>query len=216
MAGKRLGVLVSGSGSNLAAILDACAAGKINGETVVVLSSKKDAYALTRAERAGVPGFWVDKEKFPTPESYNEEMLRLLLEYRVELVVMAGYMRLLGREVLEAFPHTVINLHPSLLPSFPGGNAIEEALAYGVKVTGITVHFADSTYDTGPIILQELVPVHQHDTLDALAGRIHKAEHSLLPRAISLWADDRLRVEGRRVYIQGKAETGNRGTGETV
>lgn len=207
MAGKRLGVLVSGSGSNLQAILDACAAGKINGEVAVVLSSKQDAYALTRAERAGLPGFCVDKEKFPTPESYNAEMLRLLLEYRVELVVMAGYMRLLGREVLDAFPHTVINLHPSLLPSFPGGNAIEEALAYGVKITGVTVHFADSTYDTGPIILQELVLVHQYDTLDVLAARIHKVEHSLLPRAITLWADDRLRIEGRRVYIRGTASS---------
>lgn len=204
MARKRLGVLVSGSGSNLQAILDACAAGKINGETAVVLSSKQDAYALTRAEQAGVPGVWVDKGKFPTAESYDREILRLLREYRVELVVMAGYMRLLGEEVLEAFPQAVINLHPALLPSFPGGNAIEEALDYGVRLTGVTVHFADSTYDTGPIILQEFVPVHQYDTLDVLAERIHKAEHSLLPRAITLWADDRLRVEGRRVYIRSK------------
>jgi len=204
LARKRLGALVSGSGSNLQAVLDACAAGKINGEIAVVVSSKKDAYALTRAEQFGVPGFWVDKDKFPTADSYNLEILRILREYRVDLVVMAGYMRLLGEEVLEAFPQAVINLHPALLPSFPGGNAIEEALDYGVRLTGVTVHFADAAYDTGPIILQEFVPVHQYDTLDVLAARIHKVEHTLLPRAISLWADNRLRIEGRRVYIRSK------------
>jgi phosphoribosylglycinamide formyltransferase 1 len=119
----------------------------------------------------------------------------------VDLVVLAGYMRLVGRTVLEAYPNAVINLHPSLLPAFPGARAVKEALEYGAKVTGITIHFADAEYDTGPIIIQEIVPVHQEDDEKSLLERVHKVEHRHFPYAIKLWAEGRLQVEGRRVKI---------------
>ncbi len=196
-----LGVLLSGSGTNLQAIIDACERGELPAEVGVVISSREDAHGLTRAKSHKIPHFWVDRGRFDTNDDYNLDISRKLQDHDVDLVVLAGYMRLAGSAILDAYPRAVINLHPSLLPAFPGGHAVSDVLEYGAKVTGITIHFADSTYDTGPIILQEIVPVHQEDDEESLLKRIHKMEHRHLPYAIKLWATGRLKVEGRHVKI---------------
>jgi len=196
-----LGVLISGGGTNLQAIIDACASGDLPAKVGVVISSRPDAYGLVRAGSHDITHFWVDRQAFNSNDDYDKEIVRRLKEDRVELVVLAGYMRLVGAPILDAYPDAVINLHPSLLPSFPGAHALRDALEYGVKVTGITIHFADAGYDTGSIIIQEVVPVHQDDDEKALAERVHKVEHGHLPYAVKLWATGRLKREGRRVKI---------------
>lgn len=201
MSKTTLGVLISGSGTNLQAIIDACERGDIPANVGVVISSRTDAYGLTRAKTRTIPNFWVDRQEFDTNAEYDLAIIKKLKEHDVDLVVLAGYMRLVGSGILEAYPSAVMNLHPSLLPSFPGAHAVSDALEYGAKVTGITVHFADTTYDTGPIILQEIVPIHQGDDEESLFGRIQKVEHKFLPYAIKLWATGRLKVEGRHVKI---------------
>lgn len=197
----KLGVLVSGSGSNLQTIIDKCAAGELPAKVAVVISDRADAFALERARRAGAPAVFVDRKGYDSASAYNSEIARLLKEHGVELVVMAGYMRLLGKEVLDAYPNRVFNLHPALLPSFPGAHGIADALAYGVKVTGVTVHFANEKFDDGPIILQEAVEVRDDDDEESLAARIHAVEHRILPEAIKLFAEGRLKIEGKRVKI---------------
>jgi len=200
-----LGVLVSGSGTNLQAIIDACGRGEIPAEVGVVVSSRADAYGLARARLHDIPAFSFDRREFASNEEYDRAVLAKLKDHKVDLVVLAGYMRLVGPSILDAYPGAVINLHPSLLPSFPGASAVSDALAYGVKVTGITIHFADATYDTGPIIIQEVVPVHQNDDEKTLLERVHKVEHRHLPYAIKLWATGRLKVAGRKVKILPRA-----------
>jgi phosphoribosylglycinamide formyltransferase-1 len=197
----RLGVLISGSGTNLQAIIDGCAAGTIGAEVAVVVSDKEGAFGLTRARSAGIPAVYLERAKFEDITAYNRELARVLLEHQVGLVVMAGYMRLLGRRVLEAFPNAVMNLHPALLPSFPGASGIHDAFDYGVKYTGVTVHFADAAFDSGPIIAQEPVIIVEDDTADTLEARIHEVEHRLFPAAIQLFAEKRLVVDGRRVRV---------------
>jgi phosphoribosylglycinamide formyltransferase 1 len=196
-----LGVLISGGGTNLQSIIDSSESGDLPAEIGVVISSREDAYGLVRAERHGLNHEWIDRGTFDNDEEYNLAIRDTLRRHRVDLVVLAGYMRLVGRPVLAAYPRAVINLHPSLLPSFPGARAVKAALEYGVKVTGITIHFADAEYDTGPIIIQEIVPVHQEDDENSLLARVHKVEHRHLPYAIKLWAAGRLKVEGRQVKI---------------
>ncbi|MHB0977602.1 MAG: phosphoribosylglycinamide formyltransferase [Candidatus Aquicultorales bacterium] len=197
----RLGVLISGSGSNLQSILDKSASGEIPAEVAVVVSDQAGAYGLERAARAGVPGIFVDRKDFDSAASFNLKIAEILGAHGVELVVMAGYMRLLGKQVLDAFPNRVFNLHPALLPSFPGADGIGDALAYGVKITGVTVHFANEVFDEGPIILQGTVSVEDGDDEKSLAGKIHEVEHEILPKAIKLFAEGRLRIEGRCVRI---------------
>ncbi len=197
----RLAVLVSGNGTNLEAILKATEDNDIPGEVVLVISNVEDAYALTRARNHGVEALFVDPKSFASRSDYDRELVRLLQEKEVDLVVLAGYMLLVGPEILHAFPLRVINLHPALLPSFPGTHGAADALAYGVKVTGVTVHFVDEGLDTGPVIMQEALPVRGDDDLDSLLERIHQVEHRLYPEAIRLFCEGRLRVEGRRVYI---------------
>lgn len=197
-----LGVLISGSGTNLQAILDAIDAGELDARVEVVISNKADAFGLERARRAGVRAEFVDPRGFATPHEYNECLSDLLQGCGVEYVVMAGYMKLLGTEVLDAFPQRVLNLHPALLPSFPGAHGIADALAYGVKVTGVTVHFANEVFDEGAIIAQEAVAIREDDTEESLAQRIHEVEHRLYPRALQLLAEGRLNVEGRRVRVK--------------
>ena len=196
-----IGVLISGSGSNLQALIDECSAPAFPARIGVVISNRSDAFGLVRAERAGLPKVWLDRQEFDSNEAYDGAIRDKLREHGVELVVLAGYMRLVGEPILSAYPQAVINLHPSLLPSFPGAHGIPEALAAGVKVTGITIHFADQTYDTGPIILQRTVPVRQEDDEESLREKIRKTEHEFLPYAIKLWATGRLVVDGRRVKI---------------
>lgn len=197
----RLGVLISGSGTNLQAIIDASESGALDADIAVVISSHEAAGGLARAERHGIDALHVDRGAFDTASAYNA---RLLEEFRirdVDLVVMAGYMRLLGREVLDAYPHAVVNLHPALLPSFPGANGIRDAFEYGVKVTGVTVHFANEVFDEGPVIAQEAVRIEEDDTLASLEARIHEAEHRLYPAALQMIARGRVQVEGRCVRI---------------
>lgn len=200
-----LGVLISGSGSNLQAVIDAIAAGTLNARIAVVVSDRADAYGLERAQAAGIPTVVLDRASFDDAAAFNTAIACELAAHGVAaatgIVVMAGYMRLLGTQVLNAFPMRVVNLHPALLPAFPGAHGIADALAYGVKVTGVTVHFADAAFDRGPIIAQRAVEVREDDTVDTLATRIHEVEHALLPEALGLIADGRVSVEGRRVVI---------------
>ncbi len=197
----RLGVLISGSGTNLQAIADACDLGDLDAEVAVVISNHQDAYGLERARKAGIEAVWLDREGFVSFKEYNAALLQQLLTREVDVVVMAGYMRLLGRDVLEAFPNRVVNLHPALLPAFPGAAGIREAFEYGVKVTGVTVHFASESFDEGPIIAQEVVRIDEGDSLELVEAKIHSVEHRIYPAALQLIAQERVRVEGRIVHI---------------
>ncbi len=198
----KLGVLISGSGSNLQAIIDAIETGQLDARVEVVISSKADAFGLVRAREHGIEGVWIDREEHPDASSYNGAIRDELQGHGVDYVVMAGYMRLLGTEVLDAFPHRVLNLHPALLPSFPGAHGIADAFAAGVKITGITVHFADEVFDQGPIIAQHAVEIASADTLESLETKIHEAEHRLYPAVLQLIAQGRVRVDGRFVHIE--------------
>lgn len=197
----KIGVLASGRGSNLQALLDACAGGNIPAEVAVVLSDHADAYALQRARQSQVPARHVDPAAWSGKEQYEQELVRLLQAHGVELVCLAGYMRLVGRVMLQAFPGRIMNIHPSLLPAFPGLHAQKQALDYGVRFAGCTVHFVDEGMDSGPIILQAVVPVQDGDDETSLAARILEQEHQIYPRAVDLFARGKLRLEGRRVRI---------------
>lgn len=197
----RLGVLVSGSGTNLQAVIDEIEAGRVDAEVALVISNREFARGLDRARKHGIEALWLDPTKFDTLPQYNSAIRDEFLRHGVDLVVMAGYMKLLGKEVLDAYPHKVVNLHPALLPSFPGASGIKDAFDYGVKVTGVTVHFADEVFDRGPIIAQETVEVAEDDTLETLEAKIHEVEHRILPRAIQLIAEGRVGLEGRKTRI---------------
>ncbi|BDE95614.1 phosphoribosylglycinamide formyltransferase [Raoultibacter timonensis] len=198
----RIGVLLSGSGTNLAAIIDAIEDGSLNAEIVVVISSRPEAYGLVRAKEHGIATCSLNKELYADPATANEIIATELVRAGAEYVVMAGYMRKLTDEVLQAFPDKVLNLHPALLPSFMGAHAIEEAFDAGVKVTGITVHFANAEYDKGPIIAQRAVEVREDDTLESLEARIHEAEHALYPEVLRWLAAGRVTItEDRKVRI---------------
>jgi phosphoribosylglycinamide formyltransferase 1 len=197
----RFGVLISGSGSNLQAILDACAAGGIEGEVAVVISNRGDAYGLERARRAGVPALHLATAAFPDRAAYDHAVREVLDAHEVDYVVMAGYMKLLGTEVLDAYPMRVLNLHPALLPAFPGAHAIRDAFEAGVEVTGVTVHFANEDFDDGPIIAQEAVPILPGETIEALEARIHAVEHVLYPSVLAAIAQGRVVVEGGRARV---------------
>jgi len=191
----RLGVLVSGSGSNLQAILDAVAAGTLAAEVALVLSNKPDAFALERARRAGVQTAVVSHRDFTTRELFDAALVQALSAHRVDCVVLAGFMRIVTPVLLDAFQDRVINMHPALLPAFPGAHAQADALAYGVRVSGCTVHFVDAGTDTGPIIAQSVVPVVDGDTVESLSARILAEEHALLPTVLQWVADGRVVVE---------------------
>ena len=198
---RRLGVLISGRGSNLQAIIDAIASKRLNAEIAVVISNRQDAAGLKRARAAGVDTLVLDhtsKAQFATREDYDRELVRLLKERQVSLVCLAGFMRLLTKVFLEAFPNAIVNIHPSLLPSFAGTNAQYQAWEHGVKWTGATVHLVTAELDGGPIVLQEPVPVKNGDDADTLAARILEREHHLYPLAIQLLLNGGWRVEGRR------------------
>lgn len=195
----RIGVLISGSGSNLQAILDACANGRIDGQVAAVISDKADAYGLERARKAGVEAIFLDPAESATKHAYNVRIAETLRERAVDLVCLAGYMRLVRKPVLEAFAGRILNIHPSLLPAFVGLDAQKQALEYGVKMAGCTVHFVTEGMDEGPIVLQAAVPVQDDDTVESLRDRILKEEHRIYPEAIQLFAQGRLIVEGRRV-----------------
>ena len=197
----RLGVLISGSGTNLENIAEKIEGGYLRARIAVVISDREDAYGLVRARRHGLQAVVLDPGSFPDRVSFDRELVRILRENGVDLVVLAGYMRLVSPEFVEAFRNRIMNIHPALLPSFPGTSGVADALAYGVKVSGVTVHFIDEGLDTGPIILQEAVPVLPGDDVASLHERIHGVEYRLYPEAIRLFCEGRLRVEGRQVRI---------------
>lgn len=196
-----LGVLVSGSGSNLQAIIDASESGRIDAKVAVVISNKPDAYALERARRHGIEIIVVESKGYGTREDYDREIVKILKAKGVELVILAGFMRIVTPVLIKEFPMRIMNIHPALLPSFPGLNAQKQALDYGVKFTGCTVHFVTEEVDAGPIIIQAVVPVYESDTVDSLRDRILEQEHRIYPQAIQLYCEGRLRIEGRRVRI---------------
>lgn len=204
----RLGVLLSGSGTNMENIAKHIDEGKLDASIEVVISDRRDAYGLVRAERRGLRAVFVDPAAFPDRESYDRELVRILKGHQVDLVVLAGYMRLVTKAFLDEFPMRVMNIHPALLPAFPGTSAVADALAYGVRVTGVTVHFVDEGVDTGPIILQEAVPVFPTDEVETLHQRLHQVEYRLYPEAIRLFCQGKLKIEGRRVLI---LEDGSKG-----
>lgn len=197
----RLGVLASGSGTNLQAIIDATRDGSLDADVAVVVSDSQDAFALERARAADISAVRVERGAHENAAAFNAEIRDSLRAHGVDLVVMAGYMRLLGTEVLDAFPNRVVNIHPALLPSFAGAHGISDAFEHGVKVTGVTVHFANEVFDDGAIIAQECVAIAANDTLESLEAKIHAVEHRLYPAALQLIAQGRVRVEGRRVRI---------------
>ncbi|HPJ97176.1 MAG TPA: phosphoribosylglycinamide formyltransferase [Syntrophales bacterium] len=205
---KRLpiGVLASGSGSNLQSIIDHIEQGRLDAEIRVVISNNPDAYALTRAKKHGIPFVIVRRQEFPDRETFDGQMAETLVSFGVELVVMAGFMRVLSPQFLKAFPQRVVNIHPALLPSFPGLHGQQQAFNYGVKFSGCTVHFADDSVDSGPIIIQAVVPVLETDTEDSLAGRILREEHRIYPQAIQFYAEGRIVIHNRQVKIKGLHE----------
>jgi phosphoribosylglycinamide formyltransferase-1 len=197
----RVGVLVSGSGSNLQAIIDRIEAGFLHAEISVTISNNPDAFALVRCKKHGIPSVVIRHQDFPTREDFDRRMLEILDAYEVELVVMAGFMRVLTPVFLDAYPMRIMNIHPALLPAFPGTHVQQKAIDYGVKFSGCTVHFADEGVDTGPIIIQAVVPVLPQDTSETLADRILKEEHRIYPQAIQFYAEGRICVSGRKVIV---------------
>ncbi|MFH1136807.1 MAG: phosphoribosylglycinamide formyltransferase [Pseudomonadota bacterium] len=197
----KLGVLVSGGGSNLQSIIDHIEAGNIPASIAVVISNQPEAHGLVRAEKHGIENLLVNHRNFPSRESFDARLVEILREREVDLVVLAGFMRLLSREFLKAFPDRVMNIHPALLPSFPGTHVWGDQIRHGVKFSGCTVHFVDEGMDTGPIIIQAVVPVLDEDDDEALAARILRQEHRIYPQAVKLFAEGRLTVEGRRVKV---------------
>jgi phosphoribosylglycinamide formyltransferase-1 len=198
----RLGVLASGSGSNLQSILDACAQKRIGAEVAAVICNVPGAKALERAQRAGVPALLLPHQEFKRREDYDARLVQELRRCGVELVCLAGFMRIVTRTLLEAYPQRVLNIHPSLLPAFPGMHAVRQALAAGVRVSGCTVHFVDEGTDSGPILVQAAVPVLDGDTEDSLAARILAQEHRCYPRAIQLVAEGRVQIAGGTVRLR--------------
>ena len=207
----RVAVLASGRGSNLQEVIDAIDAGTVQAKIVAVISNKQEAPALERARQHGLSGLFVDPKPYAgrpdSREAYDRELLDVLRRHDVELVLLAGYMKIVTRVLVEAFGNRMMNIHPSLLPSFPGLDVQKKAIEWGCKLAGCTVHFVTEGVDEGPIILQAAVPILDEDTPDTLAARILQQEHKIYPRAVQLFAEGRLRVEGRRVFIEaGKQE----------
>ncbi len=204
----RIAVLVSGGGTNLQALIDAQGRGEIpDGQIAAVISSSPDAFALERAKRAGIPGYVIDRKAFASNQAMTVALTQQLKELDIGLVVLAGFMYILTPELIDAYPNAILNVHPALIPSFCGEgfyglHVHEAALAYGVKVTGATVHFVSEDCDGGPIVLQQAVPIEEGDTAEVLQRRVmEQAEWKILPRAVALFCAGKLRVEGRIVHI---------------
>ncbi|WP_447599026.1 phosphoribosylglycinamide formyltransferase [Nitrospira sp. Nam80] len=207
----RLGVLLSGRGSNLQAVIDAVEAGTLSATIAVVISNKRDAAGLERARKHGVPDVFLDPKPFAgqpdSRDAYDRALLDLLRKHEVELVLLAGYMKIVTPVLVKAYEHRMMNIHPSLLPSFPGLEVQKKAIDHGCKIAGCTVHFVTEGVDEGPIIIQAAVPIHETDTAEILAARILEQEHRIYPRAVQLYAEGRLRVEGRRVVVRESGKT---------
>ena len=196
-----IAVLVSGRGSNLQAMIDSIENGYLNARISVVVSDDGDAYALERARKHGIEAVFVDPEKYSSKDLYEKQVLAVLRKHNVELILLAGYMKILGKTLLSAYKDCILNIHPALLPSFAGLHAQKQAFDYGVKVAGCTVHFVDEKLDGGAIILQRCVEVKDDDTDETLADRILEQEHKIYPEPVQLFVENRLRIEGRKVKI---------------
>ena len=198
----RIGVLASGSGTNLQAIIDRCQDGSLAAEIAVVITNNPGAGALERAEKAGISTLCINHRDFSQREDFDTAVVKALQDARVDLVVLAGFMRIITQTFIDAFPERVINIHPALLPAFPGLHVQQQALDYGARFSGCTVHFVDGGVDTGPIIIQAVVAILPEDNDDTLSARILEQEHKIYPRAIQLISEGRVRVDGRQVVIE--------------
>jgi phosphoribosylglycinamide formyltransferase-1 len=203
----KIGVLVSGGGTNLQSLIDAALQGQINGEIVLVISDKKDAYALERAKKHGIEALFLDKKAYSDRSAFASSIIDAFDKRNIDLIVMAGFMTVLHADMVNHYQGRIINIHPSLIPSFCGdgfyGDRVHKAvIEYGVKISGATVHFVDEVTDNGPIILQDVVSVEDTDTPETLAAKVLKIEHRLLPEAVGLFCEGRLMIEGRKVKIK--------------
>lgn len=201
MAGLNLGVLASGRGSNFQAIIDEIEAGKLKAALQLLIVDNPEAYAIERARRHSIDHLYINPKDFASKDDFFSAIAEALKERDIELVVLAGFMRIVRKPLIDAFPNRIINIHPALLPAFPGLHSQKQALDYGVRFSGCTVHFVDTGMDTGPVIIQAVAPVLQSDTEETLSGRILELEHRILPEAIRLYSEGRLRIEGRVVKI---------------
>jgi phosphoribosylglycinamide formyltransferase-1 len=204
-----IGVLISGSGTNLQSIIDAIEAKELDAKVQVVLSNRSDAYGLGRAKKHGIPVAVLDHKRFPSREAFDQAVVDILRAREVELVVLAGFMRLLSPVFVGAYSNRIMNIHPALLPAFPGLHVQKKAVEHGVRFSGCTVHFVNEECDEGPIIIQAVVPVFPEDTEESLACRILEQEHRIYPRAIQLYSEGRLRIEGRKVFVDDLAREEN-------
>jgi phosphoribosylglycinamide formyltransferase-1 len=197
----KFAVFASGHGSNLQAIIDAVKAGTITGELALVVSNNRKAPALKRAQDAGIKTLFLNPQDYATPTSYDRQLTIHLKQEQIDFIVLAGYMRLVSAFFVKTYARKILNIHPSLLPSFKGLDGIKDAFTYGAKVTGATVHFVDEKMDHGPIILQDAIKIAESDTIETLTEKIHKIEHRIYPKAIQLFVEGRLTMKGRRVEI---------------
>ena len=195
------GVLASGRGSNFQSILDKISSGELSLQIGVVIADKADAYVLQRAAAAGIPAVVILRQDYSSKEAFEQALIECLQAHKVELLVLAGFMRILSSQVIRAFPEKIINIHPSLLPSFPGLQAQKQAIDYGAKYSGCTVHFVDEGMDSGPIIMQAIVEVAEDDNEASLAAKILEKEHEILPRVLQLSVQGKIAVQGRQVKI---------------
>jgi len=198
----RIAIFLSGRGSNFMAIHDAITAGKINAEIVLVFSNKKEASGLKIAQERNLDTLYLNPKEFPSKEAYDESIIQEIKKRNVDLICLAGYMKILTALFCNTFKNRIINIHPALLPSFPGLHVQQKAIDWGVRYSGATVHFVTADVDMGPIILQAVVPVLQNDDEDTLSERILKQEHKIYPEAVKLYFEGSLEVKGRRVYIR--------------
>ncbi len=205
----RIGVMASGRGSNFQAIIDAVEAGRIKAEIALLVVDKKDAYAIERAKKHGIPHKYLSPVDFSDRDGFFSAVGEEFRKAGADLIALAGFMRIVCKPLLDMFPMKVMNIHPALLPSFPGLDGQAQAVDYGVRISGCTVHFVDEGMDTGPVIIQAAVPVRPDDTDDTLSGRILEYEHRIYPEAIRLFAEGRLEVQGRKVMIKGYEEPGS-------
>lgn len=196
-----IAVFASGRGTNFSAILKAVKSGKIKAGLSLLVCDNPKAGVIARAKSAGVKIALVKRDSFATKEDFEKQIIRHLKGNKIDLIVMAGYMRILGTEIISRYRNKILNIHPALLPSFKGADGIKDAFDYGVKITGVTVHFVDEELDNGPIILQEPVRIKQRDTLKSLEEKIHKIEHKLYPQAVQLYAEGKLKIKGRKAAI---------------
>lgn len=205
MTTQKYAVFISGNGTNLQAIIDSQAKGEIKAELALVVSSNEKAFGLKRAEKAGIKSLVFNPANYTNRQSVDRDIVIALKEHKIDFIVLAGYMRLLTPYFIKNYPNKIINVHPSLLPSFKGASGIKDAFTYGVKQTGVTVHFVNEKMDNGPIIMQDTVKINEEDTLETLEEKIHRVEHRIYPQAVALFADNRLKVKGRCVSISDKS-----------